>query len=117
VVCLRDLLVTIRLGFLPAVLGKSSCRFVSGSIPLSFERTMTAGGGQTKIGGEYGEIRSELDVRSLNRWLASNSQVKERVKAPVTVKQFAVSTLVNGTSLYLSYLTVTKYGQVRRFIQ
>jgi hypothetical protein len=65
---------------------------------------MTAAAGeQTKFGGEYGEIRSELDVRSLNRWLDSNSQARERVKAPVVVKQFVVSPLVKGISLYLSY--------------
>lgn len=54
---------------------------------------MTAEGGQTKIGGEYGEIRSELDIDSLNRWLESNGEVNKRVSAPVVVKQFAVSEL------------------------
>ena len=42
-----------------------------------------------KIGGEYGEIRANIDVDRLNEWL------KERVpavKAPVAVKQFKVRT-------------------------
>jgi hypothetical protein len=47
-----------------------------------------------KVGGEYGEIRSELDVGRLNRWLKENGDVKGTVKAPVVVKQFAVSGLV-----------------------
>jgi len=42
-----------------------------------------------KIGGEYGEIRSELDVGKLNAWLESNEELRGRVKAPVVVKQFA----------------------------
>lgn len=46
-----------------------------------------------KIGGEYGEIRSELDVKALNKWLQDNQQVRKRVKAPVAVKQFAVCTI------------------------
>lgn len=47
----------------------------------------------SKIGGEYGEIRSELDVKALNEWLQRNQQVQKRVKAPVVVKQFAVCSI------------------------
>lgn len=48
---------------------------------------------ERKSGGEYGEIRSELDVGKLNEWLERCEDVKKvgRVKGPVKVKQFAVS--------------------------
>ena len=44
-----------------------------------------------KVGGEYGEIRSELDVVALNQWLETDEKVKGRVRTPVDVKQFIVS--------------------------
>ena len=40
-----------------------------------------------KIGGEYGEIRANIDVDKLNTYLARHVKV---VKTPVTVKQFKV---------------------------
>ena len=43
--------------------------------------------GQT-IGGEYGEVRANIDVDRLNKYL--DNHVKE-VVAPVEVKQFKVS--------------------------
>jgi len=39
---------------------------------------------QKKIGGEYGEVRANIDVDKLNEYLASNTSIK----APVAVKQF-----------------------------
>ena len=44
-----------------------------------------------KIGGEYGEIRSEFDVDAFNKWLERNHELDRRVRTPVVVKQFAVS--------------------------
>ena len=41
-----------------------------------------------KIGGEYGEVRANIDVDRLNKYL--DEHVKE-VVAPVEVKQFKVS--------------------------
>ena len=41
-----------------------------------------------KIGGEYGEVRANIDVDRLNKYL--DDHVKE-VVAPVEVKQFKVS--------------------------
>ena len=41
-----------------------------------------------KIGGEYGEVRANIDVPKLNVYLKES--VKE-VRAPVEVKQFKVS--------------------------
>ncbi|KZT35201.1 kinase-like protein [Sistotremastrum suecicum HHB10207 ss-3] len=38
-----------------------------------------------KIGGEYGEIRANIDVESLNQYLATSVR---RVQSPVVVKQF-----------------------------
>lgn len=43
-----------------------------------------------KIGGEYGEIRANIDVAKLNEYLGKHVKT---VKTPVTVKQFKVSKL------------------------
>ncbi|KAG8691632.1 hypothetical protein FRC09_011569 [Ceratobasidium sp. 395] len=40
---------------------------------------------ESKIGGEYGEVRAEIDVQALNKYLA---QYAKEVKVPVEVKQF-----------------------------
>ncbi|QRV98287.1 phosphotransferase enzyme family protein [Ceratobasidium sp. AG-Ba] len=40
---------------------------------------------EAKIGGEYGEIRAEIDIRALNRYLEQHAA---EVKVPVEVKQF-----------------------------
>ncbi|KAG8740751.1 hypothetical protein FRC12_015893 [Ceratobasidium sp. 428] len=45
---------------------------------------------ESKIGGEYGEVRAEIDVQALNKYLA---QYAKEVKVPVEVKQFKVSCL------------------------
>lgn len=45
----------------------------------------------SKIGGEYGEIRSEIDVQALNKYLGQHAK---EVKIPVEVKQFKVSNSV-----------------------
>jgi len=42
---------------------------------------------QKKIGGEYGEIRTTIDVQKLNTYLAKNTP---GIKVPVEVKQFKV---------------------------
>ncbi|KAG6902760.1 hypothetical protein C0995_011908 [Termitomyces sp. Mi166 len=42
-------------------------------------------GSQQKIGGEYGQIRADIDIAKLNVYLAQHSQV---VKPPVDIKQF-----------------------------
>ena len=41
----------------------------------------------TKIGGEYGEIRANIDVDSLNKYFEKHVPV---VTSPVEVKQFKV---------------------------
>jgi hypothetical protein len=41
-----------------------------------------------KIGGEYGEIRANIDVNNLNAYLNKHTP---SIKAPVDVKQFKVS--------------------------
>lgn len=43
-----------------------------------------------KIGGEYGEVRANIDVNTLNKYL---DQHVEAVAAPVQVKQFKVSSI------------------------
>ncbi|QRV84219.1 phosphotransferase enzyme family protein [Ceratobasidium sp. AG-Ba] len=40
---------------------------------------------EAKIGGEYGEIRAEIDIQALNRYLEQHAA---EVKVPVEVKQF-----------------------------
>ena len=40
-----------------------------------------------KIGGEYGEVRANIDDNSLNTYLAAHVPL---VKAPVNIKQFKV---------------------------
>lgn len=40
-----------------------------------------------KIGGEYGEVRANIDVETLNTYLAKNI---EAITTPVDVKQFKV---------------------------
>ena len=54
---------------------------------------MVDGGESVKVGGEYGEIRSQLDVGALNAWIGSHRSLSQRVMTPVDVKQFAVSVL------------------------
>lgn len=54
-----------------------------------------------KIGGEFGEVRANIDIESLNVYLAKHV---EAVKAPVAVKQFKVS--AQSTSI-LTVLTET----------
>lgn len=46
-----------------------------------------------KIGGEYGEIRANIDVDKLNGWLKEHVPA---VKVPVAVKQFKVCVYVRG---------------------
>jgi hypothetical protein len=43
-----------------------------------------------KIGGAVGDVRADIDVLSLNKYLTDSVK---RVKAPVHVKQFKVKTL------------------------
>lgn len=56
----------------------------------------TSQSNSTKVGGEVGEIRSEIDVNSLNKWLdgIEGNRVEgggiKMPKAPVAVKQFQV---------------------------
>jgi hypothetical protein len=103
--CLGDSSVTSRLG------SSFRCGWIaSGQVLFAavLQETMTAEDGKAKIGGEYGEIRSQLDVPSLNRWLR---EVSTRVKAPVVVKQFTVSSMI---PLYLLYPYENfQYGQVK----
>jgi hypothetical protein len=40
-----------------------------------------------KIGGEYGEIRAEIDVQALNNYLKKHAA---EIQVPVEVKQFKV---------------------------
>lgn len=40
-----------------------------------------------KIGGEYGEVRANIDVEKLNAYLVKNVQI---LNAPIDVKQFKV---------------------------
>ena len=44
-----------------------------------------------KIGGDYGEVRANIDVAALNTYLARNAP---RIRAPVDVKQFKVGASV-----------------------
>ena len=44
-----------------------------------------------KIGGDYGEVRANIDVAALNAYRARNAP---RIKAPVDVKQFKVGASV-----------------------
>jgi hypothetical protein len=44
-----------------------------------------------KIGGEYGEIRANIDIGALNRYLAKHTP---GIKTPVDVKQFKVWLLI-----------------------
>lgn len=41
-----------------------------------------------KIGGEYGEIRAEIDIQALNTYLKQHAP---EIQVPVGVKQFKVS--------------------------
>ena len=45
-------------------------------------------GSQKKIGGEFGEVRANIDVDSLHSYLEKHVQ---RIALPVGVKQFKVS--------------------------
>ena len=46
----------------------------------------------TKIGGEIGEVRANIDVASLNAYIEKHVPA---VRAPVAVKQFKVSVRSN----------------------
>lgn len=48
--------------------------------------------GLEKIGGDYGEVRANIDVAALNAYLARSAP---RVKTPVDVKQFKVGASVH----------------------
>lgn len=48
------------------------------------------GGTQKKIGGEFGEVRANIDVESLHKYLEKHVK---RVTLPVGVKQFKVCVL------------------------
>lgn len=56
-----------------------------------------------KIGGEFGEVRANIDVDKLNKYL---EEKVPSVKAPVQVKQFKVSPLDS------SHLKENKCSQV-----
>ena len=45
-----------------------------------------------KIGGEYGEVRANIDVERLNAYLAKHTP---GIKGPVDVKQFKVCRVLN----------------------
>jgi hypothetical protein len=42
---------------------------------------------RTRIGGEFGQVRANIDLEALNAYLAKNVAV---INAPVDVKQFKV---------------------------
>ena len=52
---------------------------------------MTSADKPQKIGGEYGEVRANIDVHKLNAYL--DKHVKA-IKTPVDVKQFKVSNVL-----------------------
>ena len=88
-------------GFNTRLTGKTSgtakirgtvCKTKQASSPTSNslfprEDMSSSGSKPKKIGGEYGEIRANIDVDKLNTYLARNVKV---VKTPVAVKQFKV---------------------------
>lgn len=61
-----------------------------------------------KIGGEYGEIRANIDVDKLNTYLSQHVKV---VRTPVEVKQFKVC-LVLFCVMVINLNVLLKFGQV-----
>ncbi|KAH8087811.1 kinase-like protein [Cristinia sonorae] len=59
---------------------------------------------QQKIGGEYGEVRANIDVDRLNGWLKENVP---SVKSPVAVKQFKFGQ--SNPTYFLTDSSSTKY--------
>ena len=70
-----------------------------------------------KIGGEYGEVRANIDVEKLNKYLDEHV---EAVAAPVEVKQFKVSVdviwfRVRGRSCDSGLLTLLRLNSLDRY--
>lgn len=59
-----------------------------------------------KIGGEYGDVRANIDVEKLNAYLVKNVQV---MCAPIDVKQFKVYYIYCPA---MKLLTMDQFGQV-----
>lgn len=64
-----------------------------------------------KIGGEYGEIRANIDVDKLNTYLSRHVKV---VRTPVEVKQFKVCSVLFCV-VAISLNVPLKFGQVNGF--
>lgn len=60
-----------------------------------------------KIGGEYGEVRANIDIDKLNVYLKKNV---EAIKGPIDIKQFKVGVIIG--SLLLADWTILQFGQV-----
>ena len=63
-----------------------------------------------KIGGEFGEVRANIDTDNLQKYLKANVP---RIHVPITVKQFKVS--VPQRSVFASGAngSYPQFGQVR----
>lgn len=49
-----------------------------------------------KIGGEYGEVRANIDIDKLNVYLKKNV---EAIKGPIDIKQFKVCAIIGSLLL------------------
>lgn len=68
--------------------GINSPLHLNHGLPSSLILTMSTQPPKKKIGGEYGEIRANIDIDSLNAYLKAHTP---GIATPVNVKQFKVS--------------------------
>ncbi|KEP51381.1 kinase subdomain protein PKL/CAK/ACAD protein [Rhizoctonia solani 123E] len=59
-----------------------------------------------KIGGEYGEIRANIDVQSLNKYLGQHAK---EIKVPLAVKQFKVTCIQSNPTYFLTDTSGTRF--------